>query len=155
MSALQWHLFVTGVVAALTDAASIGGAGIAVYDGQTVSGDDAATAIVVGGRFDDDDSNAGDFQIEYRTDGGASASMDETLRVSCALQTWDGDTDIAAARATAFAVLEDVSDTLRAAPGLGLSALLWCHISIGDVRQQLDSGARITVNFTITARAII
>lgn len=155
MSAPQWHAFVGGVVTALTDAAAVGGAGIAVYDGQTVSGDDSATAIVVGGRFDDDDANAGDFQLEYRTDGGASASMDETLRVNCSLQTWLGDPDIATARATAFAVLEDVNDTLRAAPGLGLSALLWCHISLGDVRQQLDSGARVTVNFTITARAII
>jgi hypothetical protein len=150
MSAPQWSAFVTALVSALDAALDVD-----VYDGPTVSGSDAASCVVIGARFDDDDTDSGRFSLEYRTDGGASATMDETLNVNCALRYWLGDPDIAAARAGAFALLEDISDTLRGNASLGVAVLLWCHVSVGDVSQELISGAQVTVNFTITARAII
>lgn len=150
MSAPQWDAFVTALVSTLDAALTVD-----VYDGPTVSGSDAASCVVIGARFDDEDNDSGRFSLEYRTDGGASATMDETLNVNCALRYWTGDSDIAAARAGAFALLQTINDTLRSNASLGVAALLWCHIALGDVQQELLSGAQVTVNFTITARALI
>ncbi len=155
MSDPQFHTFTTAVVAALQADSQIGVAGVNVYDGPTVSGADDAACIVVGGSFDDEQTDAGSFDADWRTDGGASATRDETLRLNCELRYWTGDADIPAARAGAFALLANVSRVLRATPGLGLSALLWCHITSGNVTQELRSGAQVTVAFTVTARSII
>ena len=155
MSDPQFHTFTTAVVAALQADSQIGGAGVLVFDGPPVSGDAGATEIVVGGSFDTDQTDAGGFTQDWRTDGGASATRDETIRLNCELRYWTGDPDMAAARSGAFALLAQVSRVLRANTSLGVAALLWCHITSGTVTQELNSGAVVTVAFTITAEAQI
>ena len=48
-----------------------------------------------------------------------------------------------------------VDSLIRSNVDLGVTALLWCHITSGQVRQELRSGAICIVDFTVTARAII
>lgn len=155
MTTPRFHAFTTALVAALVADSAIGGAGVAVYDGPTAVADDAASAIVVGGRFNDEDIDAGSFTLDWRTDGGASATEDETINLNCSAQFWTGDVDMAAARAGAFALIGSVDSVIRANSALGVTGLLWCHITSGNVRQELRSGSMCVVDFTITARAII
>lgn len=137
--------------------ANIGAAAtpIPVYDGPTTASNADATSIIVGGSFNDEDTDAGSFSLDWRTDGGASATQDETITVNCAVQFWNGDADVAVARAGAFTVLGYVDSLIRSNVSLGVTALLWCHITTGSVKQELRSGALCTVEFTITAKAII
>jgi hypothetical protein len=151
----RFDAFTTALVAAMNASANIGVAGIPVYDGPTVSSNQDATSIIVGGSFNDEDTDAGSFSLDWRTDGGASATQDETIQVNCAVQFWNGDADVAAARAGAFTVLGYVDTLIRSNVSLGVTALLWCHITTGSVKQELRSGAICIVEFTITARAII
>lgn len=155
MTTPRFDAFATALVAAMIADANIGVAGIPVYDGPTVSGNADATSIIVGGRFNDEDTDAGSFTLDWRTDGGASATQDETITLNCAVQYWDGDADVAAARSGAFTVLGYVDTLIRSNVSLGVTSLLWCHITAGNVRQELRSGAMCIVDFTITARAII
>jgi hypothetical protein len=155
MTTPRFDAFATALVAALTADASIGGAGIPVYDGPTTSGNADETSVIIGGRFNDEETDAGSFTLDWRTDGGASATQDETITLNGAVQFWNGDADIAAARSGAFTVLGYIDSVIRADTDLGVTALLWCHITSGQVRQELRSGALCTVDFTITARAII
>lgn len=155
MSASTWPELVTALVAAWQADSAIGGDGVLVLDGPTTSSEQNRRVILVGASFDDADEDAGNWQHSYRTSGGFEAAMDEMVSVRCALRYSSGDTSIAGARTAAFALLADCERVVRTNSDLGVASVAWAYLSTGTVKQSLNGGARVTVEFTVNAEAVI
>ncbi|MGW4388205.1 hypothetical protein [Streptomyces sp. NPDC004685] len=87
-------------------------------------------------------------------------SRDEEFEIACYAESRGGETDMTARRARAFELVGAVEQALRAtdaaptAPTLN-GAVLWAHLTTGNLTQDQTSGARAGVAFSVSCRARI
>lgn len=87
-------------------------------------------------------------------------SRDEDFEIACYAESRGGETDMAVRRARAFELVGAVEVALRAtdaaptAPTLN-GAVLWAHLTTGNLTQDQASGARAGVAFSVSCRARI
>lgn len=146
------HPTIVALVAACQAASGL--AGVSVVDGPRVAADSDKDRLFIG--YDPDSDTAVDGTSEVV--GSPGKSQNEDFEITCLAEAWTGDTDIAARRARAFAIVAVVETLLRPTAGnytLGISNLLWA-LTTGTRRvkqQQTTGGAMVGVVFTVTCRA--
>ncbi|MFJ8931555.1 hypothetical protein ACIRLA_33730 [Streptomyces sp. NPDC102364] len=120
--------------------------------------DVASQDFIATGRAPDCDQ-AVEFTQDFNSVG--ARSRDEAFSITCGIDVFVGDLDVAAVRARVFEVLGLVEDALRAtgpnptAPTLN-GAVLWAHLTRGVLRQfNTDQGVRAGLGFTVTCQARI
>lgn len=85
---------------------------------------------------------------------------DEDFDIGCYAESRAGGSDMAARRARVFELLAEVENALRAtdaapeAPTLG-GAVLWAHLTTGDLYQLQSDGVLAGLAFTVRCRARI
>jgi len=152
MAVTRADAVVDALVAALSADATLTGL---VIDGPPVTQDELVDVVTVGYGWDADDDTAIEIEQEYH-ELGPTAKRDERLDVRCAVASFRGDADIAAARARCVVLLGAVESVLRADPSLGLADVLRAEVTLGTFRQaQTAQGAEVICPFTVTATALI
>ena len=154
---------VSGLVTALRAATGFRaptetGTDIVVFDGAIVGGGSFSSAVVIGG---DGDPDGVQRPVRFQTGWhDLDLTMDETGSIQCAVVVWSGSADpttFSDQRTSAFDILDDVDTAIRASndsADLAVTALLWCHISGGELRQGIESaGTRSVLSFTVDYRA--
>lgn len=147
MSGTRWSDVAVTVVAALDAALSCD-----VFDGPPTSGDTLADFVCIGHRPDAQEPSAGSIEQEYH-DLGPAATKEERGEIACYASSWDGDADLPATRARAFALLEQIQTVLRADQTLGLTGVRAPEIelSTGSIAQgYTTSGVRVDLTFTLS-----
>jgi len=92
--------------------------------------------------------------------GAGARTRDEEFEISCYAESRSGDKDMAVRRSKAFELVGAVEEALRAtnaaptAPTLG-GAVLWAHLTTGNLTQAQSEGALAGVAFAVTCRARI
>jgi len=87
-------------------------------------------------------------------------TRDEALAIACYAEARAGDTDMQARRTEVFALVGEVETALRAtntaptAPTLN-GAVLWAHLTAGDLTQVQAEGSLAGLAFTVTCQARI
>ncbi|MFE9309516.1 hypothetical protein ACFYM5_17725 [Streptomyces sp. NPDC006706] len=87
-------------------------------------------------------------------------TRDETFQIAGYIEVRAGDKDMKARRDDAFAILGEIETALRAtndvpdAPTLG-GAVLWAHLTAGDLSQAQAEGSVAGLAFTVTCQARI
>ncbi|MEU2181233.1 hypothetical protein [Streptomyces thermolilacinus] len=132
-------------------------AGVDIIDGPPTGDMSAADLVAVG--WQPDDGEAAVLAQEFAYAG--ARRRDEEFVISCWLESWTGDNDVAARRVRAFELLAVVEDALRAsdaapeAPTLG-GTVLWAHLTAGTLRQvNTDQGVKAGLAFSVACRARI
>ncbi|AEM87086.1 hypothetical protein [Streptomyces violaceusniger] len=132
-------------------------AGVQILDGPPVVDQAAADYLLVGW------SPNTELSVEFTQDFNAAGARtrDEEFSILCYLETWTGDSDVAARRTRAFELLAVCEETVRAsgsnptAPTLN-GAVLWAEIASGSLIQaSTDKGVRAAIPFVVTCRARI
>jgi hypothetical protein len=140
--------------------AAPGLAGVVVFDGPRITDNDLVNPdrLYIGASVDDDPAAEGDQDFAHL---GARA-RDETYALACTAEAWSGDTDMAARRTRAFAILAAVEQLLRPTDtnprAYTISeTVLYAHIAGGLrlVQRQTGNGAVASVTFHVTCRARI
>lgn len=147
MSGTRWADVAVAVTAALR-----AGLTCDVFDGPPNSGDALSDFVCVGNHPDTDEPSAGRIEQEYH-DLGPSATKEERGEIACYASAWDGDADLPATRARAFATLEAIQTVLRANQTLGLTGVRApeIEVSTGSVMQgYTTSGVRVDLTFTLS-----
>lgn len=87
-------------------------------------------------------------------------TRDEAFAINCYAESRSGDTDMQARRSEVFALVGEVETALRAtnaaptAPTLS-GAVLWAHLTAGDLTEVQAEGSLAGLAFTVTCRARI
>lgn len=138
-----------------------------VFDGPTAAGKglESHTRIWIGAdptneEFPGIDAVTGSTSVATLSQG---RSLDEQYTITCAIEHWDGGTDLSVARAAAFGYLATFQGFLRGLPPIGpgdttmagaLGTAGWSQTSIGAVHQyQLDDGCDVVIVFHVLCRA--
>ncbi|MGW3024831.1 hypothetical protein [Streptomyces sp. NPDC001221] len=87
-------------------------------------------------------------------------TRDEAFAISCYAEARAGDTDMQARRAEVFALVGEVETALRATNGAPTAptldgAVLWAHLTAGDLTQVQAEGSLAGLAFTVTCQARI
>jgi hypothetical protein len=142
---------------------------VIVFDGPTpaASGGEFANRVWIGADPMQDDAPGfeavvGDQDVATMTQG---RTRDEQYAIACAIEHWDGGSDLAAARATAFGYLATFEGFLRGVPGtggpgnIGLAGALglagWAQLKGGIAlhQEQQTSGCVALITFHVSCRA--
>ncbi|MGA6159593.1 hypothetical protein ACPEIC_40365 [Stenotrophomonas sp. NPDC087984] len=132
-------------------------AGVEILDGPPTIDQSGADYLSVGW------SPTSDLSVEFAQEFNAAGARtrDEEFSILCSLDTWTGDSDVAARRTRAFDLLAVCEETIRAssssptAPTLN-GAVLWAEIASGSLMQtNTDKGVRVTIPFVVNCRARI
>lgn len=125
-----------------------------VLDGPQVTANPLKAAICIGWDGDEDNDQAVESTQEWA--GLGAKSKDETLQVTCAAIAWHGATTTKPVRDSAYALVGEVEDALRADPSLGFPPPTVCAIATGNAFQrQTGKGALCRVVFTIAVKTRI
>jgi hypothetical protein len=160
MSAPQGFDVAEAIVSTLTAAAAFrepdeSGAGVPVFDGPVATSSFPSSFVAVGWTAEDD-PQAGTMEGEF-VGFGIGGAREETGTIECVIGISSGSSRLASLRTSAKSVLEDVSDTLRATPSLGLAPVVqWAHItSIAWSQAVTPKGSYVRVNFVVSYLARI
>ncbi|MFJ2718997.1 hypothetical protein [Streptomyces sp. NPDC087437] len=145
---------VDGLLTALRAAPGLNG--VAVVDGPPSVNLTARKYVFVGWQ------PGGDIAVSLaQTFNSAGArTRDETFQIAGYIEVRAGDKDMKARRDDAFAILGEIETALRAtndvpdAPTLG-GAVLWAHLTAGDLSQAQAEGSVAGLAFTVTCQARI
>ncbi len=155
MAISRYAAVVDALVALAQADATLTAAAVEVFDGAPTSQPYGTTLLAFGWTGDYEDETAGTIRQTYH-DLGPAAKRDETVEVVCAIQSWRGDDDMAAARTSAVAALGALETALRADVDAGVSDALRVEMSDATVRQARTSeGLFCEIDFTITATSLI
>lgn len=129
-------------------------AGVTVVDGPRVAADSDKDRLFIGYDPDSDTVAEGSQEVV----GHPGRSRDEQFTITCLAEAWTGDTDVAARRARAFAILAAVEALVRPTAGnhtLGVTSLLWAQVTGSERVQQKQTSTGVTVGvvFTVVCRA--
>lgn len=120
---------------------------------------DMARSDVIAVGWSSEGEQAAQFAQTFNAAG--ARTRDEDFDIGCLIDVWRGDSDFAAVRTRAFAVLAVVENAIRAstpdpaAPTLN-GSVLWAHLTQGALAQSFtDQGARAALSFTVTCHARI
>lgn len=125
-----------------------------VVDGPQASGDASPDWLFVGSDSDFPDEDTDAAVVEQSLMAFAKVKQEDG-EVICSAVSVRGDTDVAAARASAYATVSAAEDALRADMQLGglvMHAFVSSHRYIPVITQ---SGAKVRVVFTVTYKAQI
>ncbi|MEV0183811.1 hypothetical protein AB0I54_31685 [Streptomyces sp. NPDC050625] len=98
--------------------------------------------------------------LEQAFNSAGARTRDEMFSVSCYAEARAGDKDMKSRRDEVFALVGEVETALRAtnvapeAPTLG-GAVLWAHLTAGDLTQVQAEGSLAGLAFTVTCQARI
>lgn len=148
---------ITALVAQAT--AALASDDVLVVDG-VLNTDDANPDILMIGADDPSSGSAAESSTasQVMATAGTPRSRDDSGTVTCAAQSWSGDSDQADARARAYASFEAVAGLLRTDPTLGLGApgRVVCQVAEHRLYQYpWASGCEATVVFTVAFTARI
>lgn len=135
-----------------------------VLDGPFVVVEQGANQDVVAIGWDLDEENLGGQAVEGDQSFNAlnrGVTRDEEYRIVCAVRHWDGDNDIAKARAGARALLNTFELLMRGMPPNGAGdltlggAVLWANLNGGFAwhYEADDNGTVVRIPFHVTCRA--
>jgi hypothetical protein len=135
-----------------------------VLDGPFTTADQDANADVVAIGWDLDPENLGEAAVEGDQNFNAlnrGVTRDEEYRIVCAVRHWDGDNDIAKARAAARALLNTFELLMRGYPPNGAGdltlggAVLWANLNGGFawVYEPDENGTAVRIPFHVTCHA--
>ncbi|WP_326786460.1 hypothetical protein [Streptomyces sp. NBC_00151] len=99
-------------------------------------------------------------ELEQSFNAAGARTRDEAFVISCFAESRGGDKDMSFRRADAFDLVGEVEQALRAtdaapeAPTLN-GAVLWAHLTTGNVQQSASEGASVGVEFAVSCRARI
>lgn len=99
-------------------------------------------------------------ELEQSFNAAGARTRDEAFVISCFAESRGGDKDMSFRRADAFDLVGEVEQALRAsdaapeAPTLN-GAVLWAHLTTGNVQQSTSDGASVSVEFAVSCRARI
>lgn len=125
-----------------------------VYDGQWVTAPSGTESYLTVGWTPDADGPTG----EQEWVGLGNRARDERIDVPCYVDAYTGDTDTAARRTAAFALLGAVEDVIRADPTIGGAVPQpgWSQIGSYSVRQeQTESGLEVGITFHVLVQTRI
>lgn len=125
-----------------------------VVDGPQANSDPSSGWLFVGSNGDEPDETMEAAVVEQSLAGFARTKFEDG-QITCAAVVVAGDTDIAAARAAAYAIVEAAEDLLRADMQLGglvMHAFVSAHTYMPVITQ---TGAKVRVVFTVTYKAQI
>ncbi|MFJ2733686.1 hypothetical protein [Streptomyces sp. NPDC087317] len=130
--------------------------GVAVVDGPPAVNLTARRYVFVGWQ------PGGDIAVGLtQTFNGAGArTRDETLQIAGYIEARAGGKEMKGRRDEVFAILGEIETALRAtnetptAPTLG-GAVLWAHLTAGDLSQAQSEGSIAGLAFTVTCQARI
>jgi hypothetical protein len=148
---------IDALVTACTNASTIGGAGVSVYDGPHLTTAPDQNVLWIG--LDDPDSqglaNSGDSTQSFP--GLGTRQRDELGTVYCVAEAWSGSTDVKGARDNAYNIVLAVENLLRADATIAGTFLVgWGEVDGFQFRQgQADVGAVARVSFHIKYKARI
>jgi hypothetical protein len=118
-----------------------------VHDGTPIT-DEGTDYVAIG--WSDEDSSSVTARQEPATLGNLRRS--ETYDINCQACAWDGSTDMAVARTTAFALFAEVEDALRE-DGTIAGNVIFADIGNYTVRQvQTTGGALVAIDFSIAVK---
>lgn len=126
---------------------------VPVYDGPTVTGDRPTSYVMVG----DPEDESGSLTLELSS-LGPGTWQDESGEVVCSAAVGSGDTDVASARATAFALFEQLRDAVNADRTIGGALALNPLGQVGRaslVQQQTTEGVVVVVTFAVPYRTTL
>jgi hypothetical protein len=98
--------------------------------------------------------------LQQSFNAAGARTRDEAFTISCYAEARAGDKDMKARRDEVFALVGEVETALRAtneaptAPTLN-GAVLWAHLTAGDLTQVQDQGSLAGLAFTVTCQARI
>lgn len=141
------------LVTLFTDAATIGGTGVAVVDGPKVQ----ATTIPLGLWVGCDDITATLPAAASSTQelGGLKPRATERLSINCTAYAWSGGDDVATLRTAAYGVVAAVETTIAGDPALGGTVASRPAVTGAQLRQgPQNRGMAAQVTFTIDATAL-
>jgi len=98
--------------------------------------------------------------LEQAFNSAGARTRDEAFSIHCYAEARAGDKDMQARRDEVFALVGEVETALRAtntaptAPTLN-GAVLWAHLTAGDLTQQQAEGSLAGLAFTVTCQARI
>jgi hypothetical protein len=98
--------------------------------------------------------------IQQQFNGAGARTRDEAFDISGYAEARSGDKDMAARRTEVFALVGEIEQALRAsntapqAPTLN-GAVLWAHLTTGDLLQSQAEGSTAGLVFTVTCQARI
>jgi len=150
---------VPAAIAALVDICrtSPGLAGVEIVDGPPIIDLSNPDLVFIGWQPGEDQAAT----LTQSFNGAGARTRDEDFVITCYAEARSGDTDIAAQRVRAFALVGAVETALRAtnelpeAPTLN-GTVLWAHLTAGNLTQaQTKAGAVVGVAFSVTCRARI
>lgn len=136
------------VVAALVDLLPTlpGWDDVEVYDGPPVT-EDAPTAWVTVGFVDDED--AGSYNEELSPLGNVFTI--ESGEVRCSLNVVSGEVSLATVRASAFALVDELRESMREDPTLGVlpaGSTTGLEVRVASAQNSQGSGQRLDLNVT-------
>lgn len=138
-------------------AAEIAANRLYVSDGPPISKWDSATILVLGAGPVQDDESETTLESNWSSMAvnGTNADVDEIFQVPCGITTILGESNMRAARATAFAVYAAYAAFLRGTT-LGIPQVMWCYSTIGSVGQRPTAdGAEVLIRFNAYIRTRI
>lgn len=133
--------------------------GVQILDGPPTGDQSDAEYISVGWQGTESGDLAVEGQQEFNSAG--ARTRDETFRIGCWIDTWNGDKDVGARRRRAYELYAVLENSLRAtsaapdAPTLD-GAVLWSELTTSALRQaSTDQGVRAALAFTVACHARI
>lgn len=129
---------------------------VLVVDGPVTVNLTARRRIYVG--WQPGDSPAVSLTQDFASAG--ARTRDENFAIGCYAEARAGDKDMSITRQAVFDLVGEVETALRAtneaptAPTLN-GAVLWAHLTTGDLSQSTESGTLAGLAFTVTCRARI
>jgi hypothetical protein len=145
------------LTATFTAASTLGAATppVAVYDGPVIT--QAPDQLILWVGMDDPDSDeAPTSAFSEQTWAGLGAqAKDEQFTVNCVAEAWGGETDIAAIRTAAFAIVAAVENLVRGDVMLGGRVQFQGVTGLSLRQDQTTRGAVARVTFQITGQARI
>lgn len=143
---------IAGILTNLNAAQSLKDLEVVIYDGPEVDNSYPGDWIGIGHNGSEDgEISAGQGQNSWR--GLGAKRMEETATIDCIISTWDGDTDVAAKRVRAYAILSAVDTIIRSDPSFG-GACLFGGLNTHELTYwQSTAGFGVRINFSITYEA--
>jgi hypothetical protein len=137
--------------------ADAGLSGVQVIDGPPTVDQSDQDYVAVGWQPETDEA----VQLAQTFAYAGARRRDEEFAILGWIDTWTGDSDVAARRVRAFELLAVIENAIRAtgaspdAPTLN-GAVLWCELRGGVLKQaNTDQGVRAGIAFTVACRARI
>jgi hypothetical protein len=130
--------------------------GVEIVDGPPVVNLTELKRIHIGWQLGDSAA----VSLEQSFNAAGARTRDEAFSISCYAEARAGDTDMQARRSEVFALVGEVETALRAtnqaptAPTLN-GAVLWSHLTAGDLSQVQSEGSLAGLAFTVTCQARI